>query len=454
MRKAVSLLAIRAYDRLLAALRGFPLMLIRVKKLGAFPSGFRSVHPLSKRGLIMDTSASLVFLLMFTSLPIQAGHVIFTDGFETPPANTITSIDVYPVGLQTSIAIGSDGYPVISFGDNFAGSLRLLTCDGIKCDGGHPTIATIDVREPWVGWPSTVAIGQDGFPVIAYSGQLSPRAPLLIAKCNDLACTGGDELISVADQPEFHVGYGSSIAIGSDGFPVISHFTELEGVSSLRLTKCNDVACTGGDETNTTLQAGSGGGYTSLAIGGDGFPVIATSDGQTGQLLVVKCNDPACTGDGDVITVVADDILAYVSLALGTDGFPLIAYERNLGPSVSVIKCNDPACAGGDEAQSVVDDQGEDPGQYTTVAIGANGNPVIAYWDRVGALGQLVVASCNDSACAGGDETITVVDGPSHVGQGISLAIGSDGLPIISYLDGPYPHSLKVVHCGNPDCTP
>jgi hypothetical protein len=152
--------------------------------------------------------------------------------------------------------------------------------------------------------------------------------------------------------------------------------------------------------------------------------------------------------------VVADDILAYVSLALGTDGFPLIAYERNLGPSVSVIKCNDPACAGGDETQSVVDDQGEDPGQYTTVAIGANGNPVIAYWDRVGALGQLVVASCNDSACAGGDETITVVDGPSHVGQGISLAIGSDGLPIISYLDGPYPHSLKVVHCGNPDCAP
>jgi hypothetical protein len=383
------------------------------------------------------------------SIPI----VVFADGFETSRVNTITSINASPVGLHTFIAIGSDGYPIISFGDQIAGSLRLIKCDGVKCNGSRTTIATIDTQGAWVGWPSAVAIGENDFPIIAYSGNVSVWNPLLIAQCNDLACDGADEELSVADHPDFHVGYGISIVIGPDGFPIISHSTELEGVASLRVTKCNDPACSGDDEASTTLQDGVGGGATSMAIANDGFPVIANFNREAHQLVVIKCDDLACTGGGESITVVTDDILGdNLSLALGADGFPVIAYQGNLGPALKVIKCNDLACAGNDETISVVDNVGEDPGSYPRIAIGVDGNPIIAYWDRVGALGQLVVASCNDPACAGGDEMITVVDGPSHVGQGISLAIGSDGLPIISYLDGPYPHSLKVLHCGAANC--
>jgi len=381
---------------------------------------------------------------------------IFKDGFETRP-NTITNIDDTPTtGLRTFLAIGSDGYPIISFGDQVAGSLRLILCDGIKCDNPQPTITTIDQQETWVGWPSSIAIGQDGYPVIAYSGNISTWGPLLIAKCNDVRCLEGDEQISVADTPEIHVGYGSSIAIGTDGYPVISHTGELEGVPSLRVTKCNDAACAGENESSVTIKEGLGGGETSLAIGNDGFPVIATMDPDLNQLLFVKCDDAACVGEGEIITVLASDVLdSTISMKLGLDGFPIIAYQGNRGPTLKVIKCNDLACAGNDETESVVDDVGESPGAPVSIAIRDDGNPIIAYWDRVGGLGQLAVASCNDVSCSGGDETITIVDGPSHVGLGISLAIGSDGLPIMSYLDTEiWPSSIKVLHCSVPDCNP
>jgi len=376
------------------------------------------------------------------------------DDFEPPNINTITRINASPTGLHTFIAIGSDGYPVISFGDQNAGSLGLIKCDGVKCEGPQTTIATIDTQGTWVGWPSAVAIGENGFPIIAYSGNVSIRNSLLIAQCNDLACTGADENLSVADHPDFDVGYGVSIVIGSDGLPIISHTTELDGVGGLRVTKCNDPACSGDDEISTTLQEGILGDATSMAIANDGFPVIANYNHLAHQLIVVKCDDLACTGDGESITVVAEDILgANLSLVLGMDGFPVIAYQGNLGPALKVIKCNDMACAGNDETVSVVDNTGEDPGTYPRIAIGVEGNPIIAYEDRVGGLRQVVVASCNDPACSGNDETITVVDGPSYVGQGISLAIGIDGLPIISYMDsGTNPDSIKVLHCGAANC--
>ncbi len=52
------------------------------------------------------------------------------------------------------------------------------------------------------------------------------------------------------------VGQQSSIAIGTDGFPVISHRDETD--DNLEVTKCNDAACAGGDETTTTVD-GTGG---------------------------------------------------------------------------------------------------------------------------------------------------------------------------------------------------
>ena len=48
----------------------------------------------------------------------------------------------------------------------------------------------------------------------------------------------------------------------------------------------------------------------------------------------------------------------------------------------------------------------------------------------------LKVAKCNDVACAGADETITTVDDPANWwGAYTSIALGADGFPVISYRD-------------------
>jgi len=54
---------------------------------------------------------------------------------------------------------------------------------------------------------------------------------------------------------------------------------------------------------------------------------------------------------------------------------------------------------------------------------------------------------------AGGGETFTTVDNPPNgvVGTHTSIAIGSDGLPVVSYRDH-LATTLKVLKCGTASC--
>lgn len=122
----------------------------------------------------------------------------------------------------------------------------------------------------------------------------------------------------------------------------------------------------------------------------------------------------------------------YSSLEIGRDGNPVISYWRGTLWGLGVARCNDPACAGGDETLSVVD---PDPGvgRYTSIAIGHGGNPVVCYQDSGN--GDLKLARCNDPACAGQNEDLKVLDSVGSVGAFSSLAIGLDGVPVVSYAD-------------------
>ena len=78
------------------------------------------------------------------------------------------------------------------------------------------------------------------------------------------------QVTSIVDDPENSVGLESSIVIGNDNFPVVSYWDETANM--LKIAKCNDTACSGNDETVTSVA--SGGRQTSIAISQDGFPVI------------------------------------------------------------------------------------------------------------------------------------------------------------------------------------
>jgi hypothetical protein len=245
------------------------------------------------------------------------------------------------------------------------------------------------------------------------------------------------------------VGEHTSIAIGADGLPVIAYFDNTN--TDLKVAKCANAACTGTSTISTVDSIGDAGLFTSIAIGGDGLPVIAYYDFTNGSLKVAKCANAACSGGTSTLSTVDSigDVGWYASIAIGADGLPVIAYYDFTNGNLKVAKCVDAACTTGTSTLSTVDSIG-DVGYYTSIAIGADGLPVIAYLDNSN--GDLKVAKCANAACTG-TSTLSTVDSAGNVGYYISIAIGADGLPVIAYWDA-LNGDLKAAKCANVFCAP
>jgi hypothetical protein len=64
-----------------------------------------------------------------------------------------------------------------------------------------------------------------------------------VTKCGNPACTTGNVSTTVDDGPDYALGTltSTSIAIGADALPVISH--QDTAAASLRVTKCGTQSC-------------------------------------------------------------------------------------------------------------------------------------------------------------------------------------------------------------------
>lgn len=358
-----------------------------------------------------------------------------------PP--TISTIDVLPGQVQdtfTSLAIGTDGSPVIAYWGQSSG-LKVAKCANAACTG-ISAITIVDAGD--VGRYASLAIGTDGFPVIGYHDNAA--GALKVAKCVNAACTGTSTLTTI-DGPT--VGTFASLAVGVDGFPVLAY---LDGsVDALKVAKCVNAACTGTSTITTVENPTNPVSYFSITIGTDAFPVISYQDLAEGTLKVAKCVDAACQGAA-IATVddPANNVGTYSSIKIGADGFPVISYHDNSGGALKVAKCMNAACTGA-SIVTTIDDPPTPVGGFTSLALGADGVPVISYWDHAGAL---KVAKCVNAACTA-TSIITTVDDPpvNSVGRLTSLAIGTDGFPVISYFDSTA-LAIKFAKCNKASCSP
>jgi len=141
------------------------------------------------------------------------------------------------VGYYTSIALGNDTFPVISYYDQTNGDLKLVKCTSDDCLTSKTAI-TLDSTGN-VGSYSSIAIGSDGYPAISYYD--STNYDLKFYKCDDHNCTTGTA--STLDSDGSVGGY-TSIVKGADGFPIISYYSSTN--HSLKLYKCDDVDCSSG----------------------------------------------------------------------------------------------------------------------------------------------------------------------------------------------------------------
>ena len=302
-----------------------------------------------------------------------------------PPApllNIITDVSNYGFGFS-SIAIGADGFPVISTADNGTNGLMVIKCGNAACNSGNITTIVDSLARS----NSSIAIGADGFPVISYRhyGILGDRN-IRIFKCDNAACNSGVSVI-ISNSPE-----SSSIAIGADGFPVISY----NGSSGLAVLKCGNAACNSGNSTNT-VYASNAFVDISIAIGADGFPVISAAYNGTSKLTVLKCGNAACNS-GNITTIIdAGNFFSNAAIAIGADGFPVVSAYHDDSFYISnrylfVIKCGNAACNSGNITTIV--DRG---GAFNSIAIGTDGFPVVSYGQRDTIV--LNVLKCNSSGC-------------------------------------------------------
>jgi len=128
-----------------------------------------------------------------------------------------------------------------------------------------PNIETLDGTSDSEG--TSIAIGTDGFPVISYTDTSIPE--LKFVHCTSVNCSTADTPLTLEASGEF-----SSITIGTDGFPAVSYHDDTN--TNLKFVHCTSVNCSTRD-TPLTLDsdAGNVGRFSSIAIGTDGFPVIS-----------------------------------------------------------------------------------------------------------------------------------------------------------------------------------
>lgn len=343
------------------------------------------------------------------------------------------------VGRYSSIATGTDGKPIISYRDSTNGGLKVAHCSDTAC-----TSATFALLDTNAGSNTSMAVGDDGLPVISYNGSTD----LYLAHCDNIECTSAT--ITVVDSTS-GVQRETSIAIMPLGRPVISYYDGGSSKEDLKVAVCNNVTCS--SPTIITLDnTGDVGEYSSIAIGVLQRPVISYYDASNKGLKLARCNNAVCSNGATLTTVDGsttgdgDRIGLFTSVAIGVDGNPIISYENDTKRDLKVVHCGDPGCSSGNTI-TTLDSVGQ-VGWDTSIAIGPNGLPVISYWDVLPNR-DLKVASCTNIQCT--SATITRVDWPGEVGQHSSMTIGSDGLPVISYYDG-INKDLKVLHCNRPGC--
>ncbi|HKE98399.1 MAG TPA: VCBS repeat-containing protein [Actinomycetes bacterium] len=386
-----------------------------------------------------------------------------------PPAETTGTLSILDTdvvsGVESSIAIGADGLGVASYyvggGTGDHQDLRVAHCEDQACT----SITTHDVdTQGDVGEFSSIKIGTDGLPLISYITYRTadPAAfteDLKVAHCNDVTCASAT--ITTLDAPA-RVNDVTALAIGGDGLGLISYQDTAASSTKMKVAHCANTACT--SATRTTIDTvrpdnGENGGYqqTGIAVGNHGLGLISYYDGGGNQMLkVAACTNPDCSNSVKTVVDKSADPAhqlhgGWPSVTFGHDGLALISYNANYtasgGSDLKVAHCSDVYCT---SSTKITADHGGHVGWRTSIAVGGDGLGVISEYDITNR--DLKLAHCANLACS--TATATTVDAFDDVGRRSSVTAGTDGLPLVSYIGpGLTADALRVVHCGNSDCT-
>ena len=362
--------------------------------------------------------------------------------------NATSTIDTSAIPQGHSITIGTNGFPIIAYQESLQ-NLVVAKCNDLACSS--PTISTVVSGNVGSGTSTiSIAISTDGRPFITY--QDGPTGELRLAICGNESCSSGNSTTTI-ENIGFGSGASNSIAFAPEGIPVISYYHT--GNGELRFATCGTVGtgqtpCIDSSVSTSTLD-GSGardaGQFNSLAIGADGIPVISYYDVTNGNLNVAQCFNSTCGGSAATTSPdTGGDVGQYTSIAIGTDGLPVISYYDVTNGDLKVAKCANTGCTTGTTVTT--QDSTGDVGRFSSITITTGGLPLIAYYDVTNA--DLKVEGCANASCSS-NSSHKSVDTDNNVGEFASISIGTDGMPIIAYYSRTT-GNLRFVRCNNFTC--
>ncbi|MEN8114373.1 MAG: hypothetical protein ABFS21_08285 [Actinomycetota bacterium] len=303
------------------------------------------------------------------------------------------------------------------------------------------------------GMNPSIEIGPDGYPVIGYAGLSTNRGPegerVTVPKlmiCGDAGCVASTTKELTEDA------WWVSMTVLPDGRPVAAYSTwsEESETDELFIVWCSDPVCS----TWTTEKIAESGWTNStvpLVSHPDGSVTVVYQNGDDYYVYLVTCSEGACEGAESVkIDSLVDPNdkewgLRYwmntLDVAMLPDGRPVIAAAQDNG-ELRYVECLDTACA---ESQRVLIDRTYDANG--TVEVGPSGLPILAHYDD----GELTVTACHDTGCSDMTTTATGEATATFIAQvTASIAFGSDGNPMIAYWA---PRALMLAECHDPMCT-
>lgn len=287
-------------------------------------------------------------------------------------SKTTTPLDSGHAYFFPSVTIGADGLGLAVFVDHSTHVLRAVHCTNVACTS-FTAATTIDSSGNVGDSQTSVTVGADGLPLISYYD--SANGNLDVAHCGDSACSSGNTITAVDSTGD--VGSGSAVAIGADGLGLVAYRDATNG--HLKIAHCGNVACT--SAVATTIDSGTSiGGDTSLTIGADGLGLAGYFDNGAADLKVAHCSDAACSS-ATVTTLDSTGLVGeYSSATVGADNLAVISYYDHTGANLDlkVAHCSNVTCT---TATTTTVDSAGDVGWGSSITVGSDGLPFVSYRD-------------------------------------------------------------------------
>lgn len=314
----------------------------------------------------------------------QYGRLIYEDvgGGETAAVNS-----------RVSMALSVRGMPIVAYQSD-AGGINVSTCLDALCDTFSTKLSLSTVLSEVMSEPS-IAIASDGRPVISYTNGNGVTPELRLASCSTVACNALQSPVALGKQAAGSLGdfvvsptqgasavfddptiaglqfvtcadarcstYNPSTdrhAVGpvtgtnptatlayplSTGRAVIAYqHSEVQGTLDTHVAICNDAACT--NPVDRTLLTGTSAQVLRVAIGPRSNPIVSTYDTASGTVKLFVCADAACSSvTTQSWTTGASGAPRRIALTVQADGNPLIAFA--VTGANDIVSCSVPDCS-------------------------------------------------------------------------------------------------------------